>query len=62
MYMDYPSFTNSGFGNETIIISNGEYLLLDMVDKSRRHLGKTPEEAKEKLTEIKKEYLAYQLP
>lgn len=60
--MDYPSFTNSGFGNETIIIAEDGYVLLDMVDKSRYFLGKTAEDAKARLRQIKKEYLAYQIP
>ncbi len=60
--MDYPSFTSSGFGEETIIFSKGEYVLLDMVSKGSRCLGKTAEEAKQKLKEIKKEHLAYQIP
>lgn len=60
--MEYPSFTSSGFGTETIIISKGEYVLLDMVDKTSRALGKTPEEAKARLKELKKEHLAYQIP
>ena len=60
--MEYPSFTSSGLGSETIIMSNGEYVLLNMVDKSSRQLGKSPEEAREKLREIKKDHLAYQIP
>ncbi|SMC37604.1 hypothetical protein [Sporomusa malonica] len=60
--MDYPSFTNSGFGEETIIFSKGEYVLLNMVDKSSRSLGKMAEDARQKLKEIKKEHLAYQIP
>ena len=53
--MDYPSFTQSGFGGETIILSKGQYVLMNMVDKSSRPLGKTAEEAREMLKKIKKE-------
>lgn len=60
--MDYPSFTSSGFGEETIIVSKGEYVLMDMVSKSSRYLGKTAEEARQKLKEIKKGHLTYQIP
>lgn len=60
--MDYPSFTQSGFGQETVIYSKGEYVLLDMVDKSNYSLGKTADEAKQKLKLINKEHLAYQIP
>ena len=60
--MDYPSFTQSGFGGETIILSKGQYVLMNMVDKSSRPLGKTAEEAREMLKKIKKEHLAYQIP
>ena len=62
MEIDNPSFTNSGFGTESIIISQGEYVLLNMVDKTSRPLGKTSEEAKAKLREIKMEHLEYLLP
>ncbi|CQR70916.1 hypothetical protein SOV_44270 [Sporomusa ovata DSM 2662] len=62
MEIDYPSFTNSGFGTESIIISQGEYILLNMVDKTSRPLGKTSEEARMKLREIKMEHLEYLLP
>ncbi|WP_371379922.1 hypothetical protein [Sporomusa aerivorans] len=60
--MEYPSFTNSGFGNETIIISEDGYVLWDMVDKSRYLLGKTAEEAKVRLKQLNREHLAYQIP
>ncbi|TWH45688.1 hypothetical protein [Sporomusa sp. KB1] len=62
MEMDYPSFTNSGFGTETIILSQGEYVLLNMVDKTSCPLGKTSEEARVKLRKIKMEHLEYLLP
>lgn len=62
MDYEYPSFTGSGFGTETIILSKGEYVLLNMVDKTSHPLGKTSEEARAKLREIKMEHLDYLIP
>ncbi len=61
MEIEYPSFTNSEFGSETIVMTKGEYVLLNMVDKTSVHLGKTPAEAKKKLAAINKGQFAYQI-
>ncbi|QDR81682.1 hypothetical protein [Sporomusa termitida] len=52
--VEYPSFTNTEFGSETIIMNKGEYVLLNMVDKTSVPLGKTTEAAKQKLVAINK--------
>ncbi|SDF73475.1 hypothetical protein [Sporomusa acidovorans] len=62
MEFEYSTFTYSGYGCESVIISNGNYILFDEVNKTNTVLGRSPEEARQKLKEINMEHLSYLIP